>query len=264
MNNKILYKVFPIAALGMLTMFALPASAALMIASAMTDTTSLSVSAMTSLKTGADAKIDARISVLNTLEARINQMQRVSDSEKASLDTTLEASLSDMASLKAKIDADTDGPTLKADIQTITKSYRIYLLVLPQGRIVATGDRVMTISGLLDTLSGKLQTRITAAGQAGQNITSLSASLSDMNAKDSDATVQAQAAITEVAGLVPDNGDNSIYQSNQTALKDARAKLKVAITDLKTARQDAGIIVKGLESMKLSVSGSATTTGSAQ
>ena len=215
---------------------------------------------ITSAITKADTAITARITDLNNLEARIGQMDRVSAAEKTSLDTTIQASISDMTSLKAKIDADTDAATLKADIASITKSYRIYVLVMPQGRIIAAADRVVTITGTLTTLSGALQTRITAAQTAGQNVTALTASLADMNAKVTDANTQAQAAVSEIASLQPDNGDKTVFASNEAALKDARAKIKTATADLMAARKDAGSIVKALEAMKITTSASATTT----
>lgn len=267
-------KVYAIlAAAGVLFMAAsvLPASAALgtyvnTSASANTNGTSMSVSASldTSARAKADTAINNRITALNGLETRINQMVRISADEKTSLDASIQSSVSDMATLKAKIDADTDNATLKADIQSITKSYRIYLLVMPQGRIIAAGDRIMTIVGLFGDLSTKLQARISAAQTAGKDVTALNASLSDMNAKTADANVQAQAAITEVAALHPDNGDKTVFASNQAALKDARAKIKAAMADLKTARSDAGSIVKALIAMKLDASANATSNTSAQ
>lgn len=221
-------------------------------------TNNISVQLDSTAKTKADAQIDARVKALTELQTRIGQMKRVSADGKASLNASIQSTMTEMATLKTKIDADTDNATLKTDMQSISKSYRVYLLVMPQGRIIAAADRVVTTAGLMTELSAKLQTRITTAQTSGQNIIALTASLADMNAKTADANIQAQAAISAVANLKADNGDKTVYESNQTALKDARAKIKTAMTDLKTARQDAGSIVKVLVSLKASAS--ATTT----
>lgn len=244
---------------GLLSVSVIPASAVYLNAGTSVANGSVSVSATldTAARARADAAIDARVTRLNALEARINQMTRVTTDEKTSLDATIQANLNDMVALKAKINADTDNVTLKADIQSITKSYRIYVLVLPQANIMAAADRVMFIVGQFNDLSAKLQARITAAQTPGQNVTSLNASLTDMNAKTADANVQAQAAINEVAALKPDNGDKTVFAANLAALKDARSKIHVAIQDLKTARQDAGSIVQALVAMKISASASA-------
>lgn len=263
MNKRIFSTTISLLGASAMLLAAMPASAALL-------ATQVNASASTSLGLGvkaqattiaaADVKINARVAALNLLETRINQMVRVSGTDKAALDATLQGAVSEMTTLKAKIDADTDAATLKTDVQSITKSYRIYLLVLPQGRITAAADRVMDIVGLFNDLSAKLQLRITEAQTAGQNVTALNASLSDMNAKTSDANIQAEAAVNEIINLQPDNGVQATFQSNLAALKDARAKIKVAAADLKTARQDAGSIVKALASMKISAAATSTTT----
>ncbi|MDR3643279.1 MAG: hypothetical protein P4L74_06680 [Candidatus Doudnabacteria bacterium] len=259
MNNKRLSLISGALSVLAVSAMVMPASAAMLGSRlGLNATTSATVSLDTAAKTRADAQIQARIAALNELQVRIGQMVKVSSDEKANLNSNIQASIGTMTNLQAKIDADTDNTTLRTDVQSITKSYRIYVLIMPQGRITAAADRVMTIVGLFGDLSAKLQTRITAAQTAGQNVTALNASLADMNSKTGDANVQAQAAIAEIAGLQPDNGDKTIFTSNQAALKDARSKIKLAMTDLKTARQDAGNIVKALISMK--VTASATTT----
>jgi hypothetical protein len=262
MNTKKLLTISSATAVVLMAATSLSASAAALGVNAST-----SVSASAKLDTSAQAKADvaitARITALNDLKTRIDQMQKVSDSEKTSLNNNIDVSVTDMINLKAKIDADTDNVTLKADIQSITKSYRIYLLILPQGRITAAGDRIMTIVGLLNDLSTKLQTRIGQIQASSKDVTALDASLTDMNSKTSDANLQAQAAINELANLQPDNGDKTVFASNQAAIKDARSKIKTAIADLKTARQDAGSIVKTILATKITTSASTNTSTSA-
>lgn len=253
MNKTKLY-ITTLTSAALLTVSALPASAALrsdLNMEAETTKAAVNIKLDTAGRTKALAQIDARIKALSALETRINEMQRVSASQKASLNATLQTAVDEMTSLKAKITADTDAAALKADIQSITKSYRIYLLVLPQGRITAAADRIMGTSTLLTELAGKLQVRITEAQTAGKDTTAFTANLTDMNAKIADANVQANAAITLIANLKPDNGDKTVFEANQKALKDARAKIKLGTADLQAARKDAGSIVKGLASFKL-------------
>jgi hypothetical protein len=72
-----------------------------------------------------------------------------------------------------------------------------------------------------------------------------------MDAKAADAKAQAQGAIDLVANLKPDNGDKTIFQSNQTAFKNARTKIRAATADLHTARKDANSITRALAGMKI-------------
>ena len=207
-------------------------------------------------KERADQEIDRRVNMLNQLNTRVQGMARVSSTEKASISSEVSTEVSTLTSLKAKIDADTDIATLKVDIQSITKSYRIFMLIIPQGRIEVAADRIKTVGSTATTFAGKLQTRIASAQAAGKDVTTLSASLSDMNAKIADASVQADAAVSLVASLTPDNGDQTKMNANNQALKDARAKIKLAMDDLQAARKDATSIMQGLKSMNASATSS--------
>lgn len=236
-------------------------------ANASTGGTSVGVSAklsarITAAKSHANQEIDRRITILNDMNTKVQAMVKLSADEKTSIASSIAAQVSDLTTLKAKIDADTDIATLKVDIKSITASYRIFALVVPQSRIEVAVDKINTAAESLTTLAGKLQVRITSAQTAGKDVASISASLTDMNAKLADANVQASAAASEVANLTPDNGDKTKMQSNEQALKDARSKIQVALKDLAAARQDAGTIVKGLK--EFGVSATSTTSVSTQ
>lgn len=204
---------------------------------------------MANLIKRADREISRRITNLNSLATRIGAMKKLSSSEIISLTSSIQNEVSILTTLKTKIDGDTDLATLLTDVQSITKSYRIYMLVIPQSRIMAAADRVLTIVDNLNTLGGKLQTRITAAQSAGKDVSALQTALADFTAKVADAGTQAQAAVGEVTGLVPDNGDQTKMQANNAALKDARLKIQAAQQDFVAARKDAGTIAKGLRAL---------------
>jgi hypothetical protein len=210
---------------------------------------------ITTLQSHGDAEIASRLSDLASLSARIGEMKNVSASDKASLQATINAETSGLTTLKASIDADTVLATLKTDVESITKDYRIYMLIIPQGRIEAVVDRTATIDADFNALAPKLEARITA-----DNNNSVAANAySDMQAKVSDASAQSSAALTEVASLSPDQGNTTIEASNTASLKDAAAKLKTSTADLKAARVDLTTIlnaVKGTGSTSVTASSS--------
>jgi hypothetical protein len=199
--------------------------------------------------TRSDTAITSRITALNALVTKTQALKNVSDSAKTNISSQAQANISGLTSLKAKIDADTDAATALGDEKTITASYRIYALVIPQGYIVASADRVATVGGMLNTLGAKFQTRITADQAAGKDVSALNTALADMTAKVSAAEAQAAAAQNSVASLTPDHGDKTMLASNTAALKAARADIKTATADLKAAREDAGTIVKGIKAL---------------
>ena len=220
----------------------------------------MSASAMAAAKSRGDKELDRRVEALTDANIRVQAMQKVTPTFKDNLGTALQTQIAAFNALKTKIDADTDAATLKTDIQSITQSYRVYALVLPQVRIAAAADRAVTISTMMQILGTKLAARIQAAGAAGADVTALTATLDDLGSKISDASTEAQAAVTTSASLAPDNGDKTVMASNNAALKTARTSLSTANTDLKAARKDIDTIVKGLKKAEASVS--ATTTAS--
>lgn len=231
---------------------------------------SASVSALTARETQlvdrADMEITNRVSALTALGARVNAMLKLSSSEKSSLSSQLQAQIAAMDSLQAQVVDDQNSnntSSLKADVQSITKAYRIYALILPQAEIAAASDRVMTIASAMTTLSGDLQTRITAAQSAGVNMDSSVSALADLNAKVADANTQVQAALNATASLMPDNGNATVMASNIAALKGARDDIHAAQKDFVTARQDAITIIAAIKAAeKVQASASANVSAS--
>lgn len=210
----------------------------------------------------ADQELDRRVTNLNTLSTRVSGINNLSDSDKTTIETALSGQVSALTSLKTKIDADTDTSVLKTDVQSITASYRIYALILPQVRIIAAADRAVTVAKLMQELGTKLQGRITAAASSGTDVTAATAALADFSAKISDAGVQAQAAVSAVDTLAPDHGDQAKMTANIAALTDAHAKLQAAETDLKAARKDAATIIAAVKGKPVTANASAGASAS--
>lgn len=262
MTTNIKLSLASLAAAAVLLLGALPASAQ----GVAGITASVSAAAQAKANVGAslsdiiargDADIAARLAALNALSARVQAMSVVSASQQAILNSELQTNISGLTSLQAQIDANTDASSARTEDQSIFTSYRIYALVIPQGWILASADRITDIAGLMSTLSTKLQTRISAE-PSGTNVVALTAAVSDMNAKIADANTQAAAAQKRVSGLAPDQGNQAVITSNHAALVAARADTRVGTQDLQAARKDITTVMQGLD--KLDVSASASTT----
>ncbi len=192
-----------------------------------------------------DTMLDQRVTSLGALITRIQGMKYVSDSDKATIEGVLNSEISQLGNLKNQIGTDTSTSSLKTDVDSITKSYRVYALVQPQAQITAAADRVLNIVSTMNTVVSKINLRI-ASSTATSTSPTVQTSLSDISAKLTDASTQANAAIAQVSGLKPDNGDKTIAASNLSALKGARSKLNIAQKDLTTVRKDIESIVKSL------------------
>ena len=218
--------------------FALPASAAVTPAASLSTVISRS-----------DTAITDRITSLNALSTRVGNMVNVSATEKASISSEVSSQISGLTTLKAKIDADTDVATARADEKTITADFRIYALVIPRGYVVAAADRVSTISSMMTALQAKLQARITTDQSAGKDVSALAAPMTDISTKVYDATSQATSAQSAVVPLVPDQGNATVMASNKATLESSRADLKTSTSDLKSARSDIQTILSSLKTL---------------
>ena len=196
-----------------------------------------------------NTEIAARITDLNKLNTRVQAMTNVSATEKANISSQVQTNISGLTSLQTKIDADTDVATAKADEKTIFTTYRIYALIIPQGSILASADRITTINGIFNTLVTKIQARITADQTAGKDVSAETTALADLKAKMADAVTQAQTAQTGVTNLVPDQGNTTTAASNKAALVAARANIKTATQDIQAARKDVTTILQGLKAL---------------
>jgi hypothetical protein len=210
-----------------------------------------------------EAAVQARVADLNAILARINAMVNVSATVKASIAASIQTTITNLNTLEAKLATDTTPATMAADAKSVIDTTRVYMLVLPQARILAAADRAQTISQMITALSVKLQTPIAAAQAAGKDMTAITAAQADISAKVADANVQASAAISAVSGLVPDNGVAATATANTAAIKGARGDLLAAEKDLKAAQADSKSIIAALKSFNLSASTSTSTTTSA-
>ncbi|OGF93272.1 hypothetical protein A3G54_00805 [Candidatus Giovannonibacteria bacterium RIFCSPLOWO2_12_FULL_44_15] len=212
------------------------------------------------IKARANEEIDRRIKALDRLSARVAAMKRVSDAQKNNIASTVATEKINLENLRAKIAADTDLETLKADQRSIATSYRVFALVIPQGEILVAGDRIKTIADSMTTIGGKLESRINEAKNSGKDVASLETYLTDYKAKIADAILKADAAINGVSALTPDNGSTAKAAANRAALQTARENIRKGMEDLRAAREDARKIVQGLKSIGAAGNASASST----
>jgi hypothetical protein len=203
---------------------------------------------LTALRDRANKAIDNRIQTLNAQLTRLGQMTRLTDAQKTALRTSEQAVITDLTGLKTKIATDTDLATLKTDIASITRSERVYLLVIPQAAILSAADRINTVATMLSGIQAKLASRVLTL-PAGTDATALNSSLSDMQTQITNAVTASQNASSAIASLRPDNGVQTTLTANNKALKNARVQIATAQKELQTAQKDAKTVLQSLKSL---------------
>lgn len=187
------------------------------------------------------AAIDSEMNSLNADASAMNASAAATSSMGTTTANSLIQRLNTLHTLTS-----TEKSVLAANLRADT-SMR---LVAPEIGVLAAADRIYGIVDMFQPLYAKLQARVAQASTtpAAAGHPDWSATLSEIDAKLTDARAQAGAAHDEVIALKPDQNNRTAQQTNAAALKDARKKIGVAIQDLLTARQDAGKTIQGLAS----------------
>lgn len=211
----------------------------------------ITTATMTAAKDKAVQEIDRRVAGLQELAPRVSAMTKITAELKTNINTVVQNQIQAFTELKNKINADTDLETLKTDVGTVTSSYRIYALIVPQANIITASDRVVTIDNMLNGIGLKLKTRIEAAAAAGADVTALATALVELGTKIDSANAHAQAAVNGVVSLLPDEGDAAKIKANTDALTAARGEITAAHTDIKSAETQVKTIISGLSQLQV-------------
>lgn len=210
------------------------------------------------LQARGDQYITQRLTSLNTLVTKINGLKNLKPEDKSQFLTNINADISGLTALKAKIDADTDVATARADVLSIFTTYRVYVVFDPQTQLLAASDTMTVLADELDMLANKLETRINEAG-SGVNTTTLRNLLNDMRSKIADARTQYTNVENTVSPLTPASY-NSNPSGTKATMQTARADITTGRTDLTGAWADAKQIRAGLHTGSTSGTPSPTPT----
>jgi len=225
---------------------AIPISAVDGVAATTPAPSSLSAQAQTTrlhnLQTRGTAEIDRRVSNLNSALAKLGASTKLKTADKSALTQQVQTEVASLTALENKLVADTDLATARTDVQSIVTDYRVYVLMLPKVRLVASTDRFDVVEDKLATLNDTLQTKVNAAKSAGKDVTALQSSLDDMKAKTADATSKTSTLVAQLLALQPTD-----YNANHAVLLTYRTSLTAALADVKAARDDAKSVIDGLK-----------------
>ena len=197
-------------------------------------TTAMTPARMTLLKDRGHLAIQRRLNEIYRLTALVNGAKHLTSADRSALLSKLSSDRSGLQSLDTKIQGDTDGTTLKADLTSIVTAYRIYVLVAPQVHLVVASDRVAAFVTLGDTIAGKIQAAIDAAKGKGKDVKAAQAALNDMKKQLADASSAIAGVASNVIALTP-----SGYPGNRSVLISARSSILTARAHLLKARADA-------------------------
>lgn len=116
---------------------------------------------LANLKARGDKMIADRLASLQKLLTRVQNDKRLTDSDKTSFTTDINTTIASLNTLKAKIDADTDAATTRADVRSIVTNYRIYEIYEPKLILLIVINNLLTADTNLTTLNQKVRILLT-------------------------------------------------------------------------------------------------------
>jgi hypothetical protein len=190
------------------------------------------------------AEINRRETSLSNLNTRITGAKNLTSSDRSYLLDEVQTEESGLNNLKTTLAACTTVTCAATNAESIITEYRVYALVLPKVQLVRMADDQQVIETSLTTLTTKLQSRITNAQTAGDNVATLQTDLNTMIADINAAAAISKNIETTVLPLQP-----SDYDANHSVLAGDLTQLQTARTDLQNAAALAKTIITGLKSL---------------
>ncbi|HWD56219.1 MAG TPA: hypothetical protein VG346_13920 [Acidimicrobiales bacterium] len=177
----------------------------------------------------ASSDITRRVNALHTAIAKVNAATGLG-SGQATLVSYLGADIAPLQALNTKIQGDTTLPQARQDFGTVFSGYRVYLLVLPAGRIAGDADRATTtVLPRLTADATKAQAHENASTQA-----QLQPLIADLNAQIGAAVAATNGLASTVLGYTPTewNGNHELLSPARTDEQTADAAIKKGRADV--------------------------------
>lgn len=204
----------------------------------------------------ADEMIANRITSLNNLNTRIQGDTKLTVDEKASLTADVTTAITGLNTLKAKIDADTDVATAKADTKQIVTNFYIYARLEPKMRIFITLNNLQTTITNLQNLVPQIQSLITTLNSQGKDTSDISLLLNDISAQLTAAQTTITNDAASINGITDSTGSadstfNKVKTDINGLVKDNFGKIR---TDFNKMRMDFKSLITGESSHNASSS----------
>lgn len=201
---------------------------------------------LTNLKTKGTAEIDRRIASLNSALEKLNTAAKLTAADKAALTQQIQAEIAGLTTLKAKLGAETELAAARADATSIVTDYRVYALMAPKARMVAAIDRLTVSADKLSEMQASLRIKVDAANASpASGVSADQQKVDAMASKIAAAKAATDGMTAKLLALQPTD-----YNANHAVLVDYRAKTKIALDNLKAARDDAKDLIASLKTAK--------------
>jgi hypothetical protein len=215
---------------------ATPQAAAVTRTAVTADATPTGSAALAAVKKQAAAEIARRQTALSARLAELNGADpALTSSDRAALITLVKNDQSGLSALGAKIAADPELATARADRQQIFTGYRVFALALPQVRLVRASD---ALTGRAVPLLTDAETRLAAALAKSGETGEAAAKMADLQAQIQAIQDGTSGLSAKLLGFTPAqyNADHTLLSGPRQSLVSARSALRQARADIVAVR----------------------------
>ncbi len=114
--------------------------------------------------------VDRRLDTLAKAQARLDEVDFVTESHVATLESIIGRTDSGLRSLKDGIINSEDPREVRKLCLTIAPGYRVYLVVVPQVRLTAAADRISSADERIAALTARFDEAVARAKEAGADV----------------------------------------------------------------------------------------------
>lgn len=187
-------------------------------------------------------EIDRRLETLEKLQAAIDRAQALTDDHEAALEKIITATTAGLRDLRAEIAADTALAELRDDLRRVVTDFRVYVLVARQVWLVIGDDRAAAGVAKAATAAGRVEEAVAAAEAAGKDTAASRAHVAALTSAITAAKAAIEGDAAAVLAQTP-TGWNAgqakpILDAARSSLTDARAQLKTAVREARSAIAD--------------------------
>lgn len=188
---------------------------------------------LSTLKSRGERLIKERISTLQSNKTVITGSKTLLDAQKASLTSRIDANIASLTTLSLAIGSSTDATSTKALIESVYSKFRIYGIVIPQLRLEKRIYDAQNYIAELPTLFARVEEKIKAAKEKGQDTAVWEKNLADAKAKMATNSATLADIFKKVDALTP----AEYGTSSKLTIDAANTALKSVMQDLRGLRK---------------------------
>ena len=195
------------------------------------------------IKERCDNAIERRLTDLDRAEARLDEVDALTDEHAATLAGIIGATESGLTELQSAIAAATERAEVRELCGQIAPDYRVYLVVLPQAHLTVGADRVDLAVARADELVFAFDAAVATAEAAGADVTEAVAHRDAAVGHVRTADESAAGVADSVLVVTPDSYNAG---PGAAALDSARSALRTSHSELHAAHADAHAAARAL------------------